>query len=43
MLGGLSKLTPVEIEKAGTFNLESRPIGLAWEYWTTRLQKAEAA
>ena len=36
-------LTPVEIEKAGAFNLEPRPIGRAWEYWTTRLQKAEAA
>ena len=43
MLGGVSKLTPVEIEKAGAFNLEPRPIGRAWEYWTTRLQKAEAA
>jgi ribulose-5-phosphate 4-epimerase/fuculose-1-phosphate aldolase len=43
MLGGLSKLTPVEIEKAGAFNLEPRPIGRAWEYWTARLQKAEAA
>jgi hypothetical protein len=43
MLGGLSKLTPAEIEKAGAFNLEPRPIARAWEYWTTRLQKAEAA
>jgi HCOMODA/2-hydroxy-3-carboxy-muconic semialdehyde decarboxylase len=41
-LGGVSKLTPVEIEKAGAFNLEPRPISRAWEYWTTRLRKAEA-
>jgi HCOMODA/2-hydroxy-3-carboxy-muconic semialdehyde decarboxylase len=42
MLGGISKMTPLEIEKAGTFNLEPRPISRAWEYWTTRLRKAEA-
>jgi HCOMODA/2-hydroxy-3-carboxy-muconic semialdehyde decarboxylase len=42
-LGGISKLTPVEIEKAGAFNLEPRPIARAWEYWSTRLRKAEAA
>lgn len=43
MLGGISKMTPVEIEKAGAFNLEPRPIARAWEYWTRRLHKAEAA
>jgi HCOMODA/2-hydroxy-3-carboxy-muconic semialdehyde decarboxylase len=43
MLGGVSLLTPVEIQKAGAFNLEPRPIGRAWEYWTTRLRKSEAA
>jgi ribulose-5-phosphate 4-epimerase/fuculose-1-phosphate aldolase len=43
MLGGISNLTAVEIEKAGAFNLEPRPISRAWEYWTTRLRKAEAA
>ena len=42
MLGGISKMTPVEIEKAGAFNLEPRPISRAWEYWTARLRKAEA-
>ena len=43
MLGGISTLTPVEIQKAGAFNLEPRPIARAWEYWTTRLRKSEAA
>lgn len=43
MLGGVGTLTLVEIEKAGAFNLEPRPITRAWEYWTTRLRKAEAA
>jgi HCOMODA/2-hydroxy-3-carboxy-muconic semialdehyde decarboxylase len=43
MLGGISQLTAVEIKKAGAFNLEPRPIARAWEYWTTRLQKSEAA
>jgi HCOMODA/2-hydroxy-3-carboxy-muconic semialdehyde decarboxylase len=43
MFGGISPLTPVEIEKAGAFNLEPRPITRAWEYWTTRLRKSEAA
>ena len=42
MLGGLSPLTSVEIQKAGAFNLEPRPIARAWEYWTTRLRKSEA-
>ena len=32
-LGGISKLTPLEIQKAGAFNLEPRPIARAWEYW----------
>jgi HCOMODA/2-hydroxy-3-carboxy-muconic semialdehyde decarboxylase len=43
MLGGVSPLTPGEIEKAGAFNLEPRPIARAWEYWTTRLRKAGEA
>jgi HCOMODA/2-hydroxy-3-carboxy-muconic semialdehyde decarboxylase len=43
MLGGVSPLTQVEIQKAGAFNLEPRPIARAWEYWTTRLRKSEAA
>jgi len=36
-LGGVTELTPAEIEKAGAFNLEPRPIERAWEYWTVRL------
>jgi HCOMODA/2-hydroxy-3-carboxy-muconic semialdehyde decarboxylase len=43
MLGGISQLTPVEIQKAGAFNLEPRPIARAWEYWTARLRKAGEA
>lgn len=43
MLGGISPLSPVEIVKAHAFNLEPRPIGRAWEYWTTRLRKAGEA
>jgi ribulose-5-phosphate 4-epimerase/fuculose-1-phosphate aldolase len=42
MLGAVSPLTPVEIQKAGAFNVEPRPISRAWEYWSTRLRKAEA-
>ena len=34
-LGGIRELTPLEIQKAGAFNLEPRPIARAWEYWTT--------
>ena len=43
MLGGVRPLTPAEIQKAGAFNLEPRPIARAWEYWSTRLLKSEAA
>ena len=42
-LGGVTELTPVEIEKAGAFNLEPRPIERAWEYWTMRLRQSKAA
>ena len=42
-LGGVTELTPAEIEKAGAFNLEPRPIARAWEYWTMRLRQASAA
>jgi len=42
-LGGVTELTPAEIEKAGAFNLEPRPIARAWEYWTMRLRQSEAA
>jgi ribulose-5-phosphate 4-epimerase/fuculose-1-phosphate aldolase len=42
-LGGVTELTPAEIEKAGAFNLEPRPIARAWEYWTMRLRQTKAA
>jgi HCOMODA/2-hydroxy-3-carboxy-muconic semialdehyde decarboxylase len=42
-LGGITQLSLVEIEKAGAFNLEPRPIARAWEYWTTRLRQSKAA
>jgi len=42
MLGGVGALTPIEIEKAHAFNLETRPIARAWEYWARRLEKSEA-
>ena len=42
-LGGVTDLTPAEIEKAGAFNLEPRPIARAWEYWTMRLRQSKAA
>ena len=42
-LGGVTELTPAEIEKAGAFNLEPRPIARAWEYWTMRLRQSKAA
>ncbi len=41
MLGGANWLTETEIQKAGAFNLEPRPIARAWEYWTSRLQQFE--
>jgi len=41
-LGGVTELTAGEIEKAGAFNLEPRPIERAWEYWTMRLRQAKA-
>ena len=43
LLGGVSPLTLGEIQKAGTFNLEPRPIARAWECWTTRLRKSGEA
>jgi ribulose-5-phosphate 4-epimerase/fuculose-1-phosphate aldolase len=40
-LGNASGLTEIEVQKAGAFNLEPRPVARAWEYWTARLQKFE--
>jgi ribulose-5-phosphate 4-epimerase/fuculose-1-phosphate aldolase len=39
-LGALSPLTQGEAELADAYSLRPRPMGRAWEYWTTRLAKA---
>lgn len=39
-LGEVEPLTPGEAEMAGAYSLRPRPMGRAWEYWTTRLAKA---
>jgi ribulose-5-phosphate 4-epimerase/fuculose-1-phosphate aldolase len=39
-LGAVSPLTPTEAELAESYSLRPRPMGRAWEYWTTRLAKA---
>jgi ribulose-5-phosphate 4-epimerase/fuculose-1-phosphate aldolase len=41
-IGTLGPLSPGEIEKCGGHNLGARGVERAWEYWVTRLQKAEA-
>jgi len=41
-IGTLGPLSPGEVEKCGGHNLCSRGVERAWEYWLTRLQKAEA-
>src|SRR3981189_2480590 len=41
-IGTLGPLSPGEAEKCGAHNLGSRGVERAWEYWVTRLQKAEA-
>ena len=39
-LGHVSPLSKGEAEQAGAYSLRERPMGRAWEYWTTRLRKA---
>ena len=39
-LGQISPLSKGEAEMAGAYSLRERPMGRAWEYWTTRLSKA---
>jgi len=39
-LGQVSPLSRGEAELAGSYSLRERPMGRAWEYWTTRLKKA---
>ena len=41
-IGTLGPLSPGEAEKCAAHNLGPRGIERAWEYWVTRLQKAEA-
>ena len=41
-IGTLAPLSPGEVEKCGAHNLGARGVERAWEYWVTRLQKAEA-
>src|SRR5262252_6031772 len=41
-IGALGPLSVGEVEKCGGHNLGSRGVERAWEYWVTRLQKAEA-
>jgi HCOMODA/2-hydroxy-3-carboxy-muconic semialdehyde decarboxylase len=43
LLGGVRPMAAAEAVKAGTFNLEPRPIARAWEYWTIRLKRLEDA
>jgi HCOMODA/2-hydroxy-3-carboxy-muconic semialdehyde decarboxylase len=40
-LGEVAPLTPGEAEMACAYSLRERPMGRAWEYWTTRLAKAD--
>jgi HCOMODA/2-hydroxy-3-carboxy-muconic semialdehyde decarboxylase len=39
-LGQISPLSEGEAEQACAYSLRERPMGRAWEYWTTRLAKA---
>src|SRR5258708_2356511 len=39
-LGEIEPLTPGEAAQAEAYSLRARPMGRAWEYWTTRLAKA---
>jgi HCOMODA/2-hydroxy-3-carboxy-muconic semialdehyde decarboxylase len=41
-IGTPDPLSPGELEKCGAHNLGARGVERAWEYWVTRLQKAEA-
>jgi ribulose-5-phosphate 4-epimerase/fuculose-1-phosphate aldolase len=41
-IGTLGPLSAGEVAKCGGHNLGSRGVERAWEYWVTRLQKAEA-
>jgi HCOMODA/2-hydroxy-3-carboxy-muconic semialdehyde decarboxylase len=38
--GDVSPLSAGEAQQASAYSLRERPMGRAWEYWTTRLRKA---
>jgi hypothetical protein len=40
MIGKIGALNAAERERAEPRQLQPRPMARAWEYWTTRLQKA---
>jgi HCOMODA/2-hydroxy-3-carboxy-muconic semialdehyde decarboxylase len=40
--GHVGALTPEEAEKARAYNLRPGPVQRAWDYWTRRLEEAEA-
>jgi ribulose-5-phosphate 4-epimerase/fuculose-1-phosphate aldolase len=42
MLGKIEPLSRGEAELTGPYQLQPRPMGRAWEYWTARLAKAGA-
>jgi ribulose-5-phosphate 4-epimerase/fuculose-1-phosphate aldolase len=42
-IGTIGPLSPGEVERASQLNLQPGPVGRAWEYWSVRLAKAEAA
>jgi ribulose-5-phosphate 4-epimerase/fuculose-1-phosphate aldolase len=42
-IGSISTLSPGEAELCGSHSLTPRTLSRVWEYWTHRLQKAEAA
>jgi hypothetical protein len=42
-MGSISTLSAGEAELCSQHSLTPRTLGRAWEYWTFRLQKAEAA
>ena len=42
-IGSISTLSPGEAEMCGSHSLTPRTLSRVWEYWTFRLQKAEAA
>ena len=42
LLGKIGPLSRGEAELTGPYQLQPRPLGRAWEYWTTRLEKSGA-